>query len=209
MTMPVDPIEASVKEATPVPPEPAVEPIALRLATADDAAALALVSAATFLEAYTWMLPGADILAHCTKNLTAESYAKYLALPTTRIVLATAGLGAPVGYVMLSKPDLPDIEIAENDTELKRIYLFSRFRSSKTPVVGHPGVRTGQALMDAAVEQARAMGCGRVLLGTNDGNERAIAFYQRNGFKVVGTRTFQVGSKTCSDLIFAKELGAE
>jgi len=206
--MPVDAIKAPVKETTPVPQEPVVEPITLRLATVEDAAALALVSQATFLEAYTWMLPGADILAHCTKNLTAESYAKYLALPTTRIVLATVGLGAPVGYVMLSKPDLPDIEIGEGDTELKRIYLFSRFRSSKTPVVGHPGVRTGQALMDAAVEQARAMGCKRVLLGTNDGNERAIAFYQRNGFKVVGTRTFQVGSKTCSDLIFGKELGA-
>ena len=197
-----------MKETTPVPQEPAVEPITLRLATVEDAAVLALVSQATFLEAYTWMLPGADILAHCTNNLTAESYAKYLALPTTRMVLATVGLGAPVGYVMLSKPDLPDLETGENDTELKRIYLFSRFRSSKTPVVGQPGVRTGQALMDAAVVEARAMGCTRVLLGTNDGNERAIAFYQRNGFKVVGTRTFTVGSKTCSDLIFGKDLGA-
>ena len=197
-----------MKETTPVPQEPAVEPITLRLATVEDAAVLALVSQATFLEAYTWMLPGADILAHCTNNLTAESYAKYLALPTTRMVLATVGLGAPVGYVMLSKPDLPDLEIGENDTELKRIYLFSRFRSSKTPVVGHPGVRTGQALMDAAVAEARGMGCKRMLLGTNDGNERAIAFYQRNGFQVVGARTFTVGSKTCSDLIFGKDLGA-
>jgi len=197
-----------MKETTPVPQEPAVEPITLRLATVEDAAVLALVSQATFLEAYTWMLPGADILAHCTNNLTAESYAKYLALPTTRMVLATVGLGAPVGYVMLSKPDLPDLETGENDTELKRIYLFSRFRSSKTPVVGHPGVRTGQALMDAAVAEARGMGCKRMLLGTNDGNERAIAFYQRNGFQVVGARTFTVGSKTCSDLIFGKDLGA-
>jgi ribosomal protein S18 acetylase RimI-like enzyme len=204
--MSVDAMKDMTLDTTPVPQEPEVEPITLRLATPDDAVALALVSAATFLEAYTWMLPGADIIAHCTKGLTPESYAKYLALPTTRIVLATVGLGAPVGYVMLSKPDLPDIETGPEDTELKRIYLFSRFRSSKTPVVGHPGVRTGQALMDAAVEQARAMGCKRVLLGTNDGNERAIAFYTRNGFKVAGTRTFVVGSKTCSDLIFAKEV---
>jgi len=206
--MTVDAMKDFVKETTPVPKEPEVEPITLRVATADDAVALALVSQATFLEAYTWMLPGADLIAHCVNNLTAESYAKYLALPTTRIVLATVGLGAPVGYVMLSKPDLPDLEIGESDTELKRIYLFSRFRSSKTPVVGRPGVRTGQALMDAAVAEARGMGCKRVLLGTNDGNERAIAFYQRNGFKVVGTRTFQVGSKTCSDLIFGKNLEA-
>jgi GNAT superfamily N-acetyltransferase len=191
--------------------EPAVEPITLRLATPADAAALALVSAATFLEAFTWMLPGADIVAHCANNLTPEAYAKYLALPTTRITLATVGLDTPVGYAMLATPDLPTMDIGLGDIELKRIYLFSRFRSKTTPVTNPPAgspsnVRPGQALMDAAIAEARALGKTRLLLGTNEGNERAIGFYKRNGFSDAGRRTFQVGSQQCCDLILARLL---
>ena len=191
--------------------EPGQEAVRLRRATSDDAEALALVGAATFLEAFTWMLPGADIIAHCAKNHTAEAYRKYFAAPDTRVVLAEVTGGAPVGYVMLTAPELPSFDVLASDVELKRIYLFSRFRSLKTPMLDDegsvvPGLRLGQALMDAAVREARAMGRTRLLLGTHAGNERAIAFYERNGFAVVGTRTFQVGSQVCADYIFAKVL---
>ena len=189
----------------------------LRRALAEDAPALALVGAATFLEAFTWMLPGADIVAHCAKHHTVEAYAAYLGRPDTRIVLAEvfAG-GAPVGYAMLAAPELPTFAVLPTDIELKRIYLFSRFRSAATPVVQGDaesgmlepvrGLRTGQALMDAALEDARAMGRTRLLLGTHAGNLQAIGFYRKNGFREVGTRTFQVGTQVCSDLIFARAL---
>jgi GNAT superfamily N-acetyltransferase len=191
--------------------EPEVEPVRLRRATEEDAEALALVGAATFLEAFTWMLPGADILAHCVRNHTAEAYRAYLAKPETRITLAVVSGGAPVGYAMLTEPELPSFAVLAADVELKRIYLFSRFRSSRTPVLDAEGkaiagMRPGQALMDAAVADARALGRKRLLLGTHEGNERAIAFYRRNGFAEAGTRTFQVGSQVCCDLIFAKDL---
>ncbi|MBE7181595.1 MAG: GNAT family N-acetyltransferase, partial [Terriglobus roseus] len=101
------------------------------------------------------------------------------------------------------------------DSELKRIYLFSRFRSSAIPVMHRlpdgslthiEDLRAGQALMEAAVADAKNMNSTRLLLGTHAGNEQAIAFYRKNGFVEAGTRTFQVGSQTCSDLIFAKQL---
>ena len=86
------------------------EVITLRPATAADAAGLALVGAATFLEAFTWMLPGADIIAHCARHHTPEAYAHYLALPTTRITLAVTGIDAPIGFAMVTTPDLPTME---------------------------------------------------------------------------------------------------
>jgi ribosomal protein S18 acetylase RimI-like enzyme len=193
-------------------PLPTNEPesVTLRAATAADAPALALVGAATFLEAFTWMLPGPDILAHCAKHHTAAAYEKYLADPATRITLASVAGGAPVGYAMLCTPELPTFDVQPTDVELKRIYLFSRFRSAPvTNYAGLPelrGLRPAQALLDAAVADARALGRTRLLLGTHANNERAIAFYRRNGFVEAGTRTFQVGSQLCSDLIFAKAL---
>lgn len=191
----------------------ATEPLRLRRATAPDAAALALVGGATFLEAFTWMLPGADIVAFCARQHTAEFYARALAQPSTRITLATTGVDAPVGYAMVVTPDLPTIEPREGDVELKRIYLFSRFRSNATVVYDGAGrllagVRGGQALLDAALADARELGGRRLLLGVNAGNARAVAFYERNGFAVIGTRTFEVGAQQCSDYILARELAA-
>lgn len=191
--------------------EDATEYVRLRPATAEDARALALVGGAAFLEAFTWMLPGADIIEFCSQQHTEEAYAHYLALPDTRITLAETATGAPVGYAMLTAPDLPTFNVLATDIELKRIYLLSRFRSLKTPVLGEnsvpvPGLRAGQALMDAAINDAHAMGRKRLLLGTHAGNGRAIGFYRRNGFAEAGTRTFQVGTQCCCDLIMAKDL---
>jgi diamine N-acetyltransferase len=202
--MSVDPIKAPIKDP--------VETLTLRRATAADAPALALVGAATFLEAFTWMLPGPDILAHAAKNHTADAYRDYLAQPDTRITLALTGppIGftgdpaAPVGYAMLVAPELPTMDILPTDIELKRIYLFSRFRAA--PVAGHPGIRPAQALMDAAIADAIALHRTRLLLGTHANNLRAIGFYRRNGFAVAGKRTFQVGTQLCDDLIFARPL---
>jgi ribosomal protein S18 acetylase RimI-like enzyme len=193
--------------------EPAIEPVRLRRATVDDAPALALVGAATFLEAFTWLLPGADIIAHCAKNHTAEAYRAELAEPHTRITLAeTVSSGAPVGYAMLRAPDLPTFDVRPGDIELKRIYLLSRFRSRRTAPVFDaagqpiPDQSAGQALMNAAIADAQSMGCHRLLLGTNADNRRAISFYRRNNFADAGTRIFQVGSQCCCDLIMARPL---
>ena len=211
--MPVDPIKSAASN----PAHDIIETLTLRRATLADAPALALTGAATFLEAYTWMLPGPDIVTHALKNHSADYYAHALADPRTRITLAVTGAplvfpnepGSVVGYVMLCTPELPSIEIQPTDIELKRIYLFSRFRA--VSVLGQdgqplPNLRPSQALMDTAITDARALGATRLLLGTHDENLRAIAFYQRNGFAQVGTRTFVVGNQCCCDLILAKSL---
>jgi len=190
----------------PIPAEPTIEAVTLRPAALADAEALALVGAATVLEAFTWMLPGSDIVAFCAQHHTPEAYARYLAQPTTRITLAVTGADVPVGYAMLAAPDLPSIPTYPTDIELKRIYLFSRFRSSSTPVTNAPGVKPAQALMDAAIANARALGGKRLLLGTNGNNDRAIAFYRRNGFTEAGTRSFRVGTQNCCDLLFVRDL---
>jgi GNAT superfamily N-acetyltransferase len=206
-----------IKSSVPNPAPDHLEHVTLRHATLADAPALALTGAATFLEAFTWMLPGSDILAHALKNHTAEAYAHYLADPKTRATIAVTGSpaglpdepGSIVGYVLLCAPELPSFDVLSADIELKRIYLFSRFRMVPVLSTGGepiPNLRPAQALMDAAVADARALGAMRLLLGTHAGNLRAIAFYHRNGFAEAGTRTFQVGKQQCSDLIFAKPL---
>lgn len=47
------------------------------------------------------------------------------------------------------------------------------------------GVGVGTALLERAVEEARAAGCRQVQLITTNDNMRALRFYQRRGFRLV------------------------
>lgn len=175
----------------------AVDAVALRLCRLQDVEALALVAAATFLEAFAGMLPGPAIIQHCARHHTSASYTRYLTQEKVHIWLAVTQPGdAPVGYSMLTPPDLPLQDLQPADVELKRIYLFSRFQ----------GTGVGQQLLDVAIERARAMRAPRLLLGVHAGNARALRFYQRNGFREVGVRTFTVGTLVCDDFVLARDL---
>ena len=177
--------------------------IQYRQCDAQDAALLALVGAATFLEAYAGWLPGAAILGHCLKNHTESAYAGYLAEPGSRAWLAEVAPGfAPIGYALMTEPDFSPELIEPGDTELKRIYTFSRFQRGQDG----SGPAVGQALMRLAVDHAKAQGSPRLLLGLHRNNERALRFYRKNGFEQVGTRRFQVGPETFDDLVMAKVL---
>ena len=181
--------------------------VQFRQCSAADAATLALVGAATFLEAFAGRLPGEAILGHCARNHTEAAYAGFLAQPTTLAWLAEAlPGGAPVGYALLTKPDFSPELIQPGDTELKRIYVFSRFYGSRTQAAGNPSRSTsaGQGLMDLAIAQAKDQGSLRLLLGVHRENARALAFYERNGFKPVGVRTFQVGPSVFDDLVLGR-----
>lgn len=174
-----------------------VDEISLRCCTSDDAQLLSVLGTATFLEAFAGMLPGGSIVEHCRVNHAAEKYAYALAQPKTRVWVAeTAMQQGPVGYAMLTAPELPIEDPQATDLELKRIYLLSRFH----------GGGAGRMLMEAAVEGARAQGAKRLLLGVYPGNVRALAFYAKQGYRRVGTRSFRMGFHTFEDHVLARDL---
>ena len=174
-----------------------VDDVVLRRCTVDDASRLAVVGAATFLEAFAGRLDGDAIIAHCLKNHTADAYRHYLEDSQGEAWIAETMVGgAPVGYLLLTSPDLPLPDITANDLELKRIYLFSRFH----------GGGVGQHLMQRAVLSAQERNMKRLLLGVHRENARALAFYGRNAFVPIGVRTFQVGNVVYDDLVLGREL---
>ena len=171
--------------------------VRVRPAAAGDAEALALVGAASFLEAFAGVLDGADILAHCRVQHAPEVYAGWLARADAALWLAETVHGAaPVGYAVLTPAALPLPDPRAGDLELKRIYLLHRFH----------GGGLGARLLQAAVGEARARGARRLALGVYTGNERARAFYRRAGFVQVGERRFQVGEHQYEDAVMALDL---
>jgi ribosomal protein S18 acetylase RimI-like enzyme len=171
--------------------------ISLRPCTVEDADALATIGSATFLEAFAGVLEGASILMHCQSQHSPATYRKYLGHPETKAWLAVVQPGdAPVGYAMLTAPDLPLSDITETDIELKRIYLFSRYQRSGG----------GKRLFDQALIAAKESGKTRMLLGVHAENARALAFYRKNGFEQVGVRTFTIGAMVYDDLVLGRPI---
>lgn len=168
----------------------------LRPAGPDDAEALALVGAATFLESFAGVIDGAGLVAHCAKQHSAETYRAYLAKGAQAWLAEIEPGGAPVGYAMLCDPEIEHAQ--PGDLELKRIYLLSRFQGSTISA----------ALMQAVTAAAKgaAQGAGRLLLGVKYDNHRALSFYAKNGFETIGTRRFDVGGKTYDDFVLARAL---
>jgi ribosomal protein S18 acetylase RimI-like enzyme len=168
----------------------------LRRATAADAPAVSMVAAASFLETFAGILPGADIIAHCTRNSSVEKFAGWAGDPASVVSLATHPDGdAPVGYSVITTPDLP-LPPQPGDVELRRIYALSITR----------GTGLGHRLMAQAINDARALGGKRLLLGVLGTNHVARAFYEREGFTLAGTRRFNVGSGWYDDVIYARAL---
>jgi ribosomal protein S18 acetylase RimI-like enzyme len=136
------------------------------------------------------------LLAHCLKNNTAAVFTAWLADPVTVVTVAeTEPNHAPIGYAVLTAPDFP-IDLQPRDVELRRIYTLRQAYGSGL----------GAALMAKAQADAMLLGGKRLLLGVWDENARARAFYERQGFSVIGSRDFQVGSEVHTDPIYAKAL---
>src|SRR3954468_16881218 len=120
--------------------------VRVRACVPGDEHALALVGAATFLEAFAGVLNGDDILLHCAGQHTAEIYRTWLANPRARAWMAEVEPGyAPVGYLVVAPPSVPVADPQPDDVEVKRIYLLHRVQ----------GTGLGARLMQAAVEYAR------------------------------------------------------
>jgi len=168
----------------------------IREAVAGDAERLSLVGRATFLETFAGLLDEDAILGHCRSKHAPGVYEGWLADGHSKLWLAEAEPGrAPVGYCVLTQPDLPEADPGPEDIEIRRIYLLSRFQ----------GGGLGRALMERALDAAREAGKQRVVLGAYNENP-VVGFYQRLGFKVVGQRLFHVGPRTYDDVVLALTL---
>lgn len=169
----------------------------LRRAAPADAARLALLGGTTFLDSFAHDHPGDAIVAHVDANHSREWYAARLHDPAYAIWILESHLAAPLGYAVLSPPDL-DCPFVPGDLELKRLYVLSRWQAG-----GH-----GAQMLRAVADEAKARGAGRLLLSVYSENHAAQRFYARHGFEDTGIgQLFKVGGVPFQDLIWAKPLG--
>jgi ribosomal protein S18 acetylase RimI-like enzyme len=170
-------------------------PITLRRARRADAERLALLGAATFLTAFAHDHPGDALLAHCRNQHSAARYAAWADNPDVALWLAETALGAPIGYAMMTRPEL-SIATAPGELELKRIYTLA----------GWQGAGLGRRLMETVIAEAQARHAARLYLCVYEANLAAQRFYARHGFARVAEQPFMVGDTAFNDLVLARSL---
>jgi diamine N-acetyltransferase len=162
-------------------------------ATASDAELLAEFGARTFRDTFAADNTEADMDLYLATAFTPEVQARELSDEGSLFLIARVD-GAPAGYTRLRFGDAPACVGGVRPVELARFY-------ADLPWIGH-GV--GQALMEAAFAVASARGCDVVWLDVWEKNPRAIRFYSKWGFAVVGEQTFLLGTDVQNDLLMAR-----
>lgn len=170
-------------------PRPAVT---IRLATVADAATVAALGAVTFHEAYQAKARQQDLDAYIAQQYTPARLFAALGLPEVTLWLAESELEA-VGFLELQRTAAPPEVGGKKPLKLNRLYLRQQFW----------GRGLGTELMAYAVAAGRRDGHDVLWLSVWDQNPAAVRFYQRWGFRTVGSEVFVVGEDRSTDLLMA------
>ena len=171
---------------------------AIRTATADDAGGLAALAAVTFPLACPPSSTAADIAAHVAATLSEDNFRAYLSDPQITVLVIDVD-GDLRGYSLLVARPARDPDVASAltilpSTELSKCYVHP----------DHHGLGAAAELMHASVAAAAAAGARGLWLGVNEQNARAIRFYEKSGFRRVGTKSFTLGSSVEHDFVMER-----
>jgi len=171
--------------------------IDIRRAAIDDAKSLTDLSYTTFWDAFAHHPKNApDDLAHYMRQaFSVEQIADELNDPRAVFLLAEIE-GELAGYAKLVCDHIEPGINAEKPIELNRLYSQQKFL----------GQGVGQTLMDACFDLAKKEGFDTMWLGVWEYNPRAQRFYEKNGFKEVGSHTFVLGADPQTDLLMQKQI---
>lgn len=169
--------------------------IVIRAGVATDATALAELAAGTFRETFAADNRPEDIALHTAQAYGTSQQQRELIDPETVTLLVEVD-GHPAGYAQLRSGVPPACVTGEDSVELWRFYIAKRWH----------GRGVAQALMRRVESEAYRRGGRTLWLGVWERNERAKAFYQKNGFMDVGSHVFMLGTDAQTDRILVRPL---
>lgn len=169
--------------------------IEIRPALKTDASILTELGRKTFEETFSKDNRKEDMDSYLSETFSVEKQLQEILDPNRKIALAWFENQAAGFYHLLKAQPDPCVH-GVRPIELLRLYVDSRFQ----------GQRVGFALMESAVQIARAEGFQTLWLGVWERNYKAQAFYKKFGFGFVGQHVFRLGEDEQIDLVMAREI---
>jgi len=169
---------------------------ALRLALPGDAPSLAILAERTFRDAFGARNSPENMDLHCAKCFGPDIQLREIGERGLVTTLADeAGRLAGFTQLRLARPS-PAVT-ARKPAELGRIYMTVEWH----------GRGLAQSLMNQALADAARAGCDVLWLGVWEHNPKAMAFYRKFGFEIVGTQSFMLGQERQRDLVMSVGIG--
>ena len=154
----------------------------IRRAATEDAARLAAFATRVFIETFGSDNKPEDMDAYVTKTYGAEKQAREIA-DGSIITIVDDRDGVLVAFAQM--------RIERDALEIARFYVDRALH----------GQGVAQGLMRACVDLAAQAGFTRIWLGVWEKNRRAIAFYEKCGFRDIGSQPFLLGSDLQTDRV--------
>lgn len=173
-------------------------PVSIRMADAGDAGMLTELGRRTFHETFAAHNTADDIDAYMREAFVVERVVEELRQPGSVFLVAEA-LSKPVGFARLEPAHAPECVTGPSPVRLVKLYVSAEAIGSGF----------GAALMSSSIAWARKAGHGSLWLGVWEHNYRARAFYERWGFRPVGTEAFRLGSDDQVDVLMEWRLGED
>lgn len=167
----------------------------IRPAKSSDAASLAAIAELTFRETFAVDNSEENINLHCAQKFSAEMQGEEISDPQMTTLLAEVA-GELVGFAQLRLTHATASVKGDRPAELHRIYVSSEWH----------GRGVANELMRAVRAAAARAKCDCIWLGVWERNLKAIAFYRKCGFAVVGDHPFVLGRDRQRDLILAAQV---
>ena len=141
----------------------------------DDIPALAELAAKTFTETFGHSFRPEELETQIRETRSEDCFRSATNSDTILVAIIDERLA---GYVQLSdvKVDVQGVKPGPNDQAVAAIYIHSDYQAQ--------GI--GRALMDAAFEHSRFENADNIFIDVWDENRRAVAFYLKYGFVIVG-----------------------
>ena len=169
--------------------------IAFKQCTQADLFDLRALSRRTFRETFAADNTPAALQAHLDRAYALEKLRAELSNPYSQFWFLYEK-GSLAGYLKLNEDPAQTGLHDPVSLEIERIYVARAFQ-------GHG---LGGMLMARAIETAQARGKRYIWLGVWEKNKKARSFYQKHGFRKIGSHPFSVGDEVQTDDIMRKDL---
>lgn len=170
--------------------------IVLRVATPSDAPLLTALGRRLFEDTFAPHNTPEDMAIYLAEAFGEAKQRAELLEPGATWWIAEDASGEPAGYVRLRMgAGHPGVQ-ANRPAEVSRLYADR----------AHHGRGVGAALLARCIAEARRQGADVLWLGVWEHNVRAIAFYEKTGFRTVGEQAFTLGRDVQRDLVMGLSL---
>jgi len=169
--------------------------IEIKKALQTDFEVIQTIGRQTFFETFADCNSEENMQKYLSESFSIDRLTNELNDPNVEFYLAIEA-NRPIGYLKINYGSSQTENLDNEALEVERIYVIKEFH----------GKKAGQLLYNKAMEIAIQRNAAYIWLGVWEHNEKAIRFYQKNGFVEFNRHNFILGNDVQTDIMMKIEL---